>query len=113
MKLTLFSAAVVVALSACVSDVAAADWTADSTYECAIQNWPAVLQVVNPRIQAAWTAMPPPIKQMALAAGIMTPSNGLIANPSKVQVQAIANVFPSGMFHPFADNIVDKCLATY
>ncbi|KAJ2693594.1 hypothetical protein H4R19_005997, partial [Coemansia spiralis] len=105
MKLTVFSAAVVVALSACVSDVAAADWSSADTYVCAIQNWPAVLQVVNPLIQSAWSAMPPPVKQVALAAGIMTPNNGLVPNPTQGQLQAIANIFPSGMFHPMADNI--------
>ncbi|KAJ2758941.1 hypothetical protein IWQ57_006686, partial [Coemansia nantahalensis] len=112
MKLTALSVALAAVLAAGVSPVAATtiDWNAQKTYTCAIQNWQQIRMAVNPLIQSSWNMLPPPLKQQALDAHVVNPDFSLIVNPSPAQLQIIAQVFPTGLFHPHADNIVSECV---
>ncbi|KAJ2745633.1 hypothetical protein GGI20_002016 [Coemansia sp. BCRC 34301] len=103
------------ALVAAVMSVAtvaqAADWSAPATHQCALRTWTAIKMDVDRRIQEAWPVLPPPIKMTLDQARVLNADHSLIVNPSFQQMELLANVLPQGIFFPYADTIVDRCLA--
>ncbi|KAJ1726879.1 hypothetical protein LPJ72_006178, partial [Coemansia sp. Benny D160-2] len=89
---------------------AAVDWTSASAQACATANWAAIKAAVDPNIQRDWDFIPDILKTLMEQSGALNADHSLISNPTANQIVAIARGFPSGVFSPYGDNIVQKCL---
>ncbi|KAJ2306812.1 hypothetical protein IWW52_006159 [Coemansia sp. RSA 2704] len=110
MKLFTLSLAAVAALASSVLGQSV-DWTSSDAQACALQNWSEIQEAVNPNIASNWDFLPPFIKQAVQQAGALTADNKLVDSPTAAQILALAQSFPSGIFSPNADNIVQQCLS--
>ncbi|KAJ2658444.1 hypothetical protein IWW48_004024 [Coemansia sp. RSA 1200] len=89
---------------------AAVDWTSAGAQACATQNWSAIKAAVDPNILRDWDFIPDILKSLMEQSGALNADHTLISNPTADQIVAIARGFPSGIFSPYGDNIVQKCL---
>ncbi|KAJ2909507.1 hypothetical protein GGI21_001809, partial [Coemansia aciculifera] len=101
----------VAAMMSAAAVIQAADWSSPATHQCALRTWSAIKMDVDKQILSHWAILPPPIKMSLEQAKVLNADHTLIVNPSFAQMELLATVLPSGIFHPYADNIVDKCLA--
>ncbi|KAJ1663175.1 hypothetical protein IW140_005659 [Coemansia sp. RSA 1813] len=89
---------------------ATVDWTSSNAQACALENWSAIKAVVDPKILQSWEFMPGVIKALMAQSGALNSDHTLINNPTANQIVAISRGFPAGIFSPYGDNIVQKCL---
>ncbi|KAJ2662295.1 hypothetical protein IW148_003023 [Coemansia sp. RSA 1199] len=107
------SSAFIAVLAACASSVFAqsVDWNSADAQACAQKNWAAIKQQVDVKIAANWQPLPNYIKDAVKQSGVLNADNTLVSNPTGAQLIALATSFPSGIFNPYAENIVQQCLA--
>ncbi|KAJ2460233.1 hypothetical protein GGF42_000975 [Coemansia sp. RSA 2424] len=101
----------VAAMMSAAAVTQAADWSAPATHECALRTWSAIKMDVDKQLLPVWGVLPPPIKMALEQANVLNADHSLIVNPSFAQMELLANILPPGIFLPYADIIVDKCLA--
>ncbi|KAJ2124173.1 hypothetical protein IW147_001911 [Coemansia sp. RSA 720] len=106
------SSAFIAVLAACASSVFAqsVDWNSADVQACAQKNWAAIKQQVDVKIAANWQPLPSFIKDAVKQSGALNADNTLVSNPTGAQLIALATSFPSGIFNPYAENIVQQCL---
>ncbi|KAJ1822290.1 hypothetical protein LPJ56_000881 [Coemansia sp. RSA 2599] len=103
-------------LAALVSVAAAqsVDWDASESLACAQSEWPAIKEAVDPQLKSMWAFLPPVVKSMMAQVGALNDDNTLSSTaPSAESITRIARESPAGVFSPYADQVVAKCLATY
>ncbi|KAJ2481173.1 hypothetical protein IWW56_001949 [Coemansia sp. RSA 2131] len=106
------SSAFIAVLAACASSVFAqsVDWNSADAQACAQKNWAAIKQQVDVTIAANWQPLPNFIKDAVKQSGALNADNTLVSNPTGAQLIVLATSFPSGIFNPYAENIVQQCL---
>ncbi|KAJ2808753.1 hypothetical protein H4R20_000668 [Coemansia guatemalensis] len=110
----LFSVSIISVLAAATGAFAQnVDWSAADTLACGLEYFSDIKAAVDGNIQPVWDFLPVAVTSRAEEAGIVNPNHSLISNPTAQQLQSMASIFPSGLFSPYADNIVQQCLATY
>ncbi|KAJ2851057.1 hypothetical protein IWW36_001404 [Coemansia brasiliensis] len=112
MKFTV-SAAILATIAALASSVVgqSVDWHSQAVQQCALQDWAQIKSVVDEKLAANWKFLPTYIKDNLSKAGVVDANGSLLDSPTAEQVVILAEAFPSGIFHPFADSIVSECLA--
>ncbi|KAJ2780770.1 hypothetical protein GGI15_003421 [Coemansia interrupta] len=104
----------VISALAAMAAAQSVDWTSADSLECATERWSEIKASVDPQITTNWNFLPPPIKAIFTQSGAVNADGSLVATaPSASTITQIAQSAPSGIFSPYADNIVLQCLATY
>ncbi|KAJ1807539.1 hypothetical protein LPJ77_002956, partial [Coemansia sp. RSA 2523] len=106
------STAFIAVLAACASSVFAqsVDWNSADSQACAQKNWAAIKQQVDVTIAENWEFLPSFIKDVVKQSGALNADNTLVSNPTGAQLVVLATSFPSGIFNPYANDIVQQCL---
>ncbi|KAJ1722165.1 hypothetical protein LPJ53_003401, partial [Coemansia erecta] len=104
----------VISALAAMAAAQSVDWTSADSLECATERWSEIKASVDPPITSYWNFLPPPIKTILTQSGAVNADGSLVATaPAASAITQIAQSAPSGIFSPYADNIVLQCLATY
>ncbi|KAJ1862102.1 hypothetical protein LPJ73_000853 [Coemansia sp. RSA 2703] len=104
----------VISALAAMAAAQSVNWSSPDTLECATQHWSDIKAVVDTPITSYWNFLPPPIKNILTQSGAVNADGSLVATaPAASTITQIAQIAPSGIFSPYADNIVLQCLATY
>ncbi|KAJ1951229.1 hypothetical protein FBU59_000286 [Linderina macrospora] len=90
---------------------ASLDWTADSTLECAQENWATIKAKCDPLLSTASSMLTPEL--MEKLKDLLGDDGLLLANPTIDQLREAANIFPPSLFEIFAGKEIKACLATY
>ncbi|KAJ2003684.1 hypothetical protein GGI04_002885 [Coemansia thaxteri] len=102
---------IVAAILSAAAVAKAANWETPEAQACALRTWSAIKMSVDPHIKETWPFLPPPIKATLAQANVLNADQTLIVNPTYAQIALIARTLPNGIFSPYADTIVDRCLA--
>ncbi|KAJ2403050.1 hypothetical protein GGI23_000269 [Coemansia sp. RSA 2559] len=89
---------------------ATVNWNSAAAQTCALDNWSEIKAVVDPNILQTWDFIPAMLKVLLAQSNALNSDHTLVDNPTAAQILAIYTGFPSGVFSPFADNIVQACL---
>ncbi|KAJ1951523.1 hypothetical protein FBU59_000095, partial [Linderina macrospora] len=107
-----FAATILAAAAFAFSSVQAdLDWTADSTLQCAQQNWGAIKSAADPMLSTASSMLTSDM--MTSLKDLLDSDGNLISDPSIDQLRQAAQIFPTSLFEAFAGDLINKCLATY
>ncbi|KAJ1801528.1 hypothetical protein LPJ59_000202 [Coemansia sp. RSA 2399] len=89
---------------------ATVNWNSAAAQTCAVDNWSEIKDVVDPNILQNWDFIPAMLKLLLAQSNALNSDHTLIDNPTVAQILVIYSGFPSGIFSPYADNIVQACL---
>ncbi|KAJ1958077.1 hypothetical protein EC988_000504 [Linderina pennispora] len=90
---------------------ASLDWAADSTLECAQENWATIKAKCDPLLSTASSMLTPEL--MEKLHDLLGPDGKLLPNPTIDQLRQAAQIFPPSLFEIFAGKEIKACLATY